>query len=215
MATLSLKADSRNLDEKVSHLRKSKKIPAVVYGKKTEAQSIQVDYSEFLRTFRQSGESNIISLALGKETLDVLVYNVQKAPVTGDFIHIDFYAITRWETLTTNIHFNFIGESAAAREGWILEEMMKEIEVKCLPRNLVDHFDVDLWTLTEIGSMVKVWDLGLDPEKYELSNDVEDVIAKVSAPRVEEEEEPVNMDDIAVTWADEPTAEGDDKKEEK
>ena len=202
MATLSLKADSRNTEEKVSQLRKSKKIPAVVYGKNTESQSLQVEYSDFLRTYRQAWESNIISLSVGKETLDVLVYNVQKAPVTGDFIHIDFYAITRWEALTTNIHFNFIGESAGAREGGILEEMMKEREVKCLPRNLVDHFDVDLSALTEIGSMIKVWDLGIDTEKYELSHDLEDVVAKISAPRVEEEVE-VNMDDIAVTWADE------------
>ncbi len=212
MATLSLKADSRKSEEKVSELRKSKKIPAVVYGKKTDSQSIQVEYSDFLRTYRQAWESNIISLAIGKETLDVLVYNVQRAPVSGDFIHVDFYAITRWEALTTNIHFNFIGESDGAREGWILEEMMKEIEVKCLPRNLVDHFDVDLSKLTEIGSMIKIWDLGLDAEKYELSNDPEDVIAKVSAPREEEAE--VNMDEIAVTGADEPEA-ADDWKEEK
>ena len=211
MATLSLKADTRNLEEKVSQLRKSKKIPAVVYGKKTESQSIQVEYSDFLRTYRQAWESNIISLEVWKETLDVLVYNVQKAPVTWDFIHVDFYAITRWEALTTNIHFNFVGESDGAREGGILEEMMKEIEVKCLPRNLVDHFDVDLSKLTEIGSMIKVWDLGIDTEKYELSNDAEDVVAKVSAPRVEEEE-PVNLDDIAVTWADE--GEASDSEEE-
>jgi large subunit ribosomal protein L25 len=212
MATLSLKADTRNLEEKVSHIRKSKKIPAVVYGKKTDSQSIQVEYSDFLRTYRQAWESNIISLSIWKETLDVLVYYVQKAPVTWDFIHVDFYAITRGEALTTNIHFNFVGESAGAREGWILEEMMKEIEVKCLPRNLVDHFDVDLSKLTEIGSMIKVGDLGIDTEKYDLSNDLEDVIAKVSAPRVEEEA--VNMDDIAVTWA-EPKESAEWNKKEK
>ncbi len=214
METLSLKADQRNKDEKLSQIRQSKKIPAVVYGKNTESQLIQVEYSDFLRTFRKAWESSIISLDTGKEKLDVLVYNVQKAPVTGDFIHVDFYAITRWEALTTHIHFNFIGESQWAREGWILEELMKDIEVKCLPRDLVDHFDVDLSTLEEIGSMIKVADLWIDPEKYELSNDLEDVVAKISAPRVEEEEE-VDLDAIAVTWADEAEGAEWEKEEEK
>lgn len=211
MANLSLKSNPRSKEEKVSHLRKSKQIPAVVYGKKTEAASIKVEYSDFLRTYRQAWESNIISLSVGKEEMDVLVYNVQKAPVTGDFIHVDFYAITRWEVLTTHIHLNFIGESQWAREGWILEEQIKELEVKCLPRNLVDHFDVNLDLLKEVGSMIKISDLGIDAEKYELTNDLEDVVAKVSAPRAEEEE--VNLDDIAVTGADEPDAnEGSEEK---
>lgn len=211
MTNLSLKADKRSADQVASKLRLEKKIPAVVYGKKTEAFSVSLEYSDFLRTYRKAGESNIISLQVGKDTIDVLVYAVQKAPVSGDFTHVDFYAITRGEALTANIHFNFIGESQGAKDGGILEELLKEIEVKCLPRNLVDHFDVDLTLLTEIGSTIKISDLKLDPEKYELSNDVEDVIAKVSAPR-EEEEELVNLDEVAVTGADVPEEGGESEK---
>ncbi len=212
MTNLSLKAEKRTADQVASKLRLEKKIPAVVYGKKTEAFSISLEYSDFLRTYRKAWESNIISLEVGKDTIDVLVNAIQKAPVSWDFTHVDFYAITRGEALTANIHFNFIGESQWAKDGGILEELLKEIEVKCLPRNLVDHFDVDLSLLTEIGSTIKISDLKLDAEKYELSNDVEDVIAKVSAPR-EEEEELVNMDEVAVTGADVPEAEWEaDKK---
>lgn len=202
MANLSLKAESRDTQEKTSKIRAEKRIPAVVYGKNTESTPITLEYSDFLRTYRKAWESNIISLSIGKETMDVLVYSLQKAPITWDFTHVDFYAITRWEALTTNIHFNFIGESEWVKSGGILEEQMKEIEVKCLPRNLVDHFDVDLSLLAEIGDMIKVSDLGIDSEKYELSSDADEVIAKVSAPREEEEE--IDLDEVAVTWADEP-----------
>lgn len=214
MASLSLAAEARNTEEKTAQIRKNKKIPAVVYGKNTESTSITIDYSEFLKTFRQSWESTIITLNIGKESHDVLVNNIQKAPVTGDYTHIDFYAITRGEALTAHIHFNFIGESLGAREGGILEELMKDVEVKCLPRDLVDHFDVDLSKLEEIWSMIKLWDLGIDTEKYELWHDLEEVVAKISIPRVEEEE-PVNLDDVAVTGADEDpdAAEGEEGNE--
>jgi len=82
MTNLSLKADKRLADQVASKMRQEKKIPAVVYGKKTEAFSISLEYSDFLRTYRKAGESNIISLEVGKDTIDVLVYSVQKAPVS-------------------------------------------------------------------------------------------------------------------------------------
>ena len=208
MAKIALKADLRSKEEKASHVRADKHVPGVVYGKHNEAVSIKIQYSDFLRTYRKAWESTIISLDLWKEKIDVLVSQTQKAPVSGDFTHVDFYAITQWEALTANIHFNFVNESQAANEGGILEEQMKELEVKCLPKDLVDHFDVDLAQLKEIWDMIKLSDLWIDTEKYEISHDMEDVVAKVSQAREEEEEE-VNLDDIAVTWADEETDESE------
>jgi large subunit ribosomal protein L25 len=70
--------------------------------------------------------------------------------VTGDFSHIDFYAITRGEKVHTKISLNFTGESLAVKEGNILDEHMKEIEVKCLPKDLVDSFEIDLSRLKEV-----------------------------------------------------------------
>jgi len=191
MTKFAISADIRAGEEKTSHLRKSKKVPGVVYGKTQEPISIVLDASEFLKLYRKAGESNIINVKVWKNDLEVLVHQTQKHPVTGDFTHVDFYAITRGETVTTKIHFNFIGESAAAKDGAIVEESMKEVEVKCLPRNLVDHFDVDLSLLAEAGDVIRVADLKLDSEKYELTGHDDDIIAAASLPRaaVEEDEE--------------------------
>lgn len=192
MTTFAISADIRAGEEKTSHLRKSKKLPGVVYGKTQEPISLTLDSSEFLKLFRKAGESNIINLKVGKKDLEVLVHSTQKHPVTGAFTHVDFYAITRGETVHTKIHLNFIGESAATKEGAIIEESMKEIEVKCLPRNLVDHFDVDLSALAVAGDSIRVSDLGLDAEKYEVQANEDDVIASATLPRAvvaEEDEE--------------------------
>ena len=201
MTTFAISADIRAGEEKTSHLRKSKKVPGVVYGKTQEPISIVLDASEFLKLYRKAGESNIINVKVGKNDLEVLVHQTQKHPVTGDFTHVDFYAITRGETVTTKIHFNFIGEAPAAKEGAIIEESMKEVEVKCLPRNLVDHFDVDLSVLVEAGDVIRVADLKLDAEKYELTGHDDDIIAAATLPRA------------AVAEEDEETAEGEEATE--
>lgn len=189
MTSFAITAEIRDTNQKTSEIRKKRKVPGVVYGKTQDPISFTCDASDFLRLYRKAGESNIINLKIGKVELEVLVHQTQKAPVSGDFTHIDFYAITRGEKLTTKVHLNFINESEAAKQGAIVEEMMKEIEVTCLPRDLVDHFDVDLSLLAEEGDVIRISNLKLDGEKYEISHSDEDAIASASAPKVVEEEE--------------------------
>jgi large subunit ribosomal protein L25 len=81
MENLNLNAQIRKDDEKLNEVRNSKMIPAVVYGKKQEAIKIKVDYSEFLKLFRVSGESHIINLDVEGKKIEVLVHEVQYAPV--------------------------------------------------------------------------------------------------------------------------------------
>lgn len=183
MTTFAITADIRESDLRASDIRKLKKVPAVVYGKTQEPISITLDASDFLRLHRKAGESNIINLKVGKKDLEVLVYQTQKHPISGNFTHIDFYAITRGEALQTKIHFNIIGESEAIKEGAIIEEHTKEVEVKCLPRNLVDHFDVDITVLKEAGDMIRISDLKLDTEKYEILTSLDDVIVSATLPK--------------------------------
>jgi large subunit ribosomal protein L25 len=95
MENLNLNAVIRTTEEKLSELRTTKMVPAVVYGKHQEPILIKIDNSDFLRTFRKSGESHIINLNVSGSELEVLVHEVQKEPVSGDFLHIDFYAVTK------------------------------------------------------------------------------------------------------------------------
>ncbi len=184
MEKITLTAEIRNADEKNKEIRANKEIPAVVYGKNQEPINIKVSFSDFLKTFRKAGESNIINLKVGKKNIEVLVHDFQKEPVTGDFIHIDFYALIRGEVLTTNVTLNFVGNSEAVKEGGILEELNKEIEVKCLPKNLVDHFDVDISVLKDFWDNIKVSDLNLGKD-FEILTPADEVIVLVAKPKVE------------------------------
>lgn len=191
MTNFAITADIRDTSEKTSQLRANKKVPGIVYGKTQEPISIMLDNSDFLRLYRNAGESNIIDLKVGKKDLEVLIHQTQKHPVTGDFTHVDFYAITRGEKLSTKIAIEFTWEAPAAKEGMIIQEMVKELEVHCLPRNLVDHFEVDLSLLKAEGDTIRFEDLNIDAEKYDHTYEADMVIASASMPRaaVEETEE--------------------------
>jgi len=188
MEKITLQAEIRNIDGRNKELRAIKKLPAVVYGKNQEAINIVLDYSEFLKTFRKTWESHIINLQVGKKEIEVLVYDVQREPVSGDFIHIDFFAITKGEKLTTNIKLNFVWSSKAVKEGGILEELHKELEVKCLPKDLVDNFEVDLWSLNEIEDTFRISDLKIDFKKYETILPSDEVLVLIGKPKVHSEE---------------------------
>ncbi len=174
-------------------MRKQQKVPWVVYGKSQEPVSLSLDASDFLRLYRAAWESSIIELSAGKKKIEVLIHATQKDPVIGNFTHVDFYAITRGEVLQTKIALTQVGDSPATREGAILEESLREVEVKCLPRHLVDHFDVDISALEKPGDVLRVSDLGLDGEKYEIVTAIDDVVVSASLPRAalaSDDEEP-------------------------
>jgi large subunit ribosomal protein L25 len=188
METLKLSAQIREKHETQKDLTANKQVAWIVYGKKTENIMVKLDYSDFLKTFRKSWESHIIELDIDGKKVEVLVYDVQKAPVSGDFIHIDFYAITKGEKVYATIPLVFVWASQAVREWAIIEEHVKEIEVKCLPKDLVDNFEVNLSKLSNVWDILRVSDLEFDKQKYEVSaQHAEDVVVSATLPAKVEE----------------------------
>lgn len=196
MEKISLQAEIRDTAEKLAHIRSNKMLPAVVYWHKEDSLALTLNYADFLKTFRKTWASHIINLKVGKKDLEVLVHEVQKEPVSGDFLHIDFYAITRWEVLTTKIHLNFTWVSQAVKEWGILNEIHKEIEVKCKPGDLVDAFDVDLTLLKEIGDSIRVSDLVIDTKKYTILTHAEEIVVQAGAPAKIEVLEPIEVPEV-------------------
>ena len=189
MEKFNLSAEVRSTSEKLSEVRAANRVPAVIYGHNFDNIVISVDNSDFLRTFRKAGESHIITLAVDGQSIDVLVHEVQREPVSGDFQHVDFIVVKEGEVVHTNIALNFVNESQAVKEGAILEESIKELEVKCLPTDLVDAFDVDLSKLAAMGDSIRVSDLDLGA-KYTVLTNADSVVVTASKPaKVETTEE--------------------------
>jgi large subunit ribosomal protein L25 len=203
MEKLNLVAEVRSTTEKLSEVRAAKNIPAVIYGHNAENMIIKMNNSDFLRTFRKSGESHIISLEVAGKKYDVLVHDIQREPVSGDFLHIDFIFVIKGENVHTNIPLNFINTSAASKEGAIIEEHLKDLEVKCLPTDLVDAFDVDLSLLTEMGTSIRVSDLGIS-DKYTVLTVADTIIVSAT--------QPAKIEVIEDSAPEAPVMEGDEEK---
>lgn len=191
MENLNLNAQIRSTEEKLSEVRESKMIPAVVYGKKQESLVVKINYWEFLKLFRISGESHIISLDIEWKKVEVLVHDVQRDPVKGDFLHIDFIAVVKGQKVNTKIHLSFEGSSSAVKEGAIIEEHIKELEVKVLPKDLVDSIKIDLSKLKNIGDSIRVSDIEIDTKKFEVLNNSDDIVVSAAKPAKIEVEAPV------------------------
>jgi len=185
MKKIVLKSEKREAVESNKILRASKLVPAVVYGHKQKSISIKLNASDLLRAYRIAWENHIVELKIDNKKMDVLFHEVQKAPVSWDIIHVDFYVITAWEKVHTHIPLVFVWLSKAKTDEWaIIEEIVKQIEVKCLPSDLVDSFEVDLSKLEKTWDNIKVWDLVIS-DKFEVLSSKDEVIVIAAKAKVE------------------------------
>ncbi len=168
--------------------RKEGMIPAVIYGKEEKPGSLWVDSLDFSRLLKKSGESVIIDLNVdGKSDHNVLIHELQTDPVSGKYVHIDFFQVKMNEKIETEVELIFIGESAAVKEqGGVLVKNMDKIEISCLPADLPSHIDVDISKLKTFEEHIAIKDIKL-PAKVEVKVDAETVVALVTPPRTEEE----------------------------
>lgn len=215
MSSYSIAAKTRK-EKSADTVRAEEDIPAVVYGPDIESTSISLDALDFRELYRQAGVSNLIDLEVEEkdDPLVVLIQDMQYDPVKDSVMHADFRQIPMGEEIEAAIRLEYVGVSPAVKaQGGVLLKELEELEVSCLPKDLVDHIEVDISQLEEIDDTIFVRDLNL-PEGLEPQHDLDNLVAKVSEVTVEEfeeddeeeEEEEMSIEDIEV--------EGEDEEEE-
>ncbi len=172
-------------------LRRKGFVPVILYGPHLEnSVPLEVELLE-LRSFLSSfsGESKIITLQFTDENKnderEVIIKDRQYNWIKGKLEHLDFYEITRGEIISTKVSLHLVGESAGVKKGGVIEQMVREIEVECLPKDIPPHIDVDLTEL-EIGDSLRVKDIQSFPGVKILTN-VEEVFVSILSPISEEE----------------------------
>lgn len=210
MDVLTLNLQTRDKKNKVKDLRKSNIIPAEFYGKGVENKSLQVDYQTFRRLFRQAGGNTVLQLDVdgGKEKLSALIHAVDYHPVTDDIIHIEFINVRMDQEIHANVPLTFVGQAPAVKEaGGVLIHNLDQIEVKCLPKDMVHDIEVNIEPLVDFTVSIHVSDLKV-PAGITVMNAPEEVVVSVVAPRIEVEA-PVE----AAAPAESAPAEGGESKE--
>lgn len=192
METVALSVKSRETEKKAKELLRENLVPIEYYGRGIENKSLQVDYQTFVRAYRVAGENTVVDLDVdGKENLNVIVHRVDRHPVTDRITHIELLHVRMDEKITTKVPVEFVGTAPAVKEqAGVLTPHLTEIEVSCLPKDLIHSLEIDISPLVDFHTVLHVSDLVL-PQAVELVTDPETALVGVTAPREEKEEEPV------------------------
>ena len=189
METLEIKVDPRDKKNKrdAKRLLRNGKIPAILYGPKTTAIALALDKREFSSRVADLEGSHLVRLKSESAALAdkvALVKEMQFHPISGDVIHTDLYEVDLTAKITVHVPLHFVGKAEGVVRGGILQPIVREIEVECLPLDIPAYFDVDVSRL-DIGDSVHIEALTM-PEGVTAVAESNLALVAVVPPTVEE-----------------------------
>jgi large subunit ribosomal protein L25 len=172
-------------------LRRIGKIPAVLYGSKTEPVLLSVNTRDVEQVLKKGSIGQIIlNLVIqnGKKiTKAAMIKELQTHPVSGSFIHVDFYEIDMKRQINVMVPIVTKGISKGVELGGLLNIVRREVEILCLPGDIPESIEIDITDL-DIGDAIHIEDIALGDD-IEVSSDINFTVVTVLSPKVEEVEE--------------------------
>jgi len=196
-------------------LRRAGRIPAVVYGGGGPSIPVTVDPKEIVQILHsESGHNAIFTLEIrGKAPARVMIRDWQTEPVHGHLLHVDLVRIARDTKLKLKVPVHVTGEPVGVKvQGGILEFMLREVEVECLPDDIPERFVAEVSGL-ELGKNLRVSDLPVDP-KVKILTDGGRVVAHVIEMKAEEVAKPAAEEAVAAPGEPEVIRKGKAEEEE-
>ena len=169
----------------LNSLRKEGLIPAVVYGKTQDAFNVRLNRKEVETVLHHSAaEQILVNLTIEdlNQTVLALIQDVQHNPLTDAITHLDFHAIREDEIIHANIPLELVGEAVGVKSGGLLEHLIHNLQIKCLPKDLPEVIQVDVSAL-ELNGSLHIRELKL-PEGVKAVAHGEVMVAMVSEPKV-------------------------------
>ena len=192
---VSLNADVRTESGKkiAKQLRYRGQLPAVVYGENAAPVACSVDERLLSDLLKAHGRNAIISLSAGDTSQSTIIKDIQYDPLRDEILHVDFHRIDLARKIVVEVPIHATGSAVGVRIGeGILEQMLHDLEIECLPTDIPDHIEIDVSDL-EIGDSLHVSDIVLESDDFAIVTDADRTMFAVAAPAlvVEEEEEEV------------------------
>ena len=179
--TLEATAREATTKNAARRVRVAGQVPAVVYGAGKNSQTGSVDPRQVKRIlYSETGHNTIVDLKLPEELTKAMIVDWQFEPIKGALLHVDFKRIAMDKVLRVNVPIQLKGEAAGVKlEGGIMEQILREVEIECLPADIPGHIDVDVSGLA-FGQMIRVADLPHDA-KLKFLTDENQMVAHVIA----------------------------------
>ncbi|MFP4022213.1 MAG: 50S ribosomal protein L25/general stress protein Ctc [Halanaerobium sp.] len=170
-------------------IRRNGLIPGVVYGRGNEPRSIKIDPLDIEKLLQSNAIFDLTFVGEDGEESTVIIKDYQKDVIKQDLLHVDFQFISMDEKITVSVPMHLEGEAVGVRDGGVLQQLLREIEIDTLPAEIPEEITIDISEL-EVGESLSVADLDL-PEGIDLVTDSDEVIVTVVTPTelAEEDEE--------------------------
>ena len=186
-------------------------IPITIYGGGGDTVAAAAPLSELAAVLRsEAGRNTIFTLDVeGVGASEVMFHDRQIDPVRGRLVHADFQRLVKGQKIEVTVPLHLVGEPVGVREEQgVLEQIMREVEIRCEPREIPDSIDVDVSNLG-VHDVLHVSDIQV-AQNIEILNDMDSVVATVGITR----EEPVAAPVVEEEGAAEPEVIAKGKKEE-
>jgi len=183
-----LNAERRSVTgKKVSQLRRAGQLPAVVYGPDTAPIPVQLNTREASRVIRRLVGTQLVDLVVDGQTRRVLVHELQRDSIRGDFLHADFYAPDMSKPFRVAVPIHLTGSSFAVQSlSGVLVRGLTDLSIECLPEHLIPFVEVSQESLKEIGQAIFVRDITL-PDNVKVLSDPDEMVARVTYQAKEED----------------------------
>ncbi|MEO0166451.1 MAG: 50S ribosomal protein L25 [candidate division WOR-3 bacterium] len=167
----------------VKRMRREGKIPGVLYGHKEKSKRVYVLQKEFEKVLEVLKKEVVtVDLKLNDKVYPCLIKAIQRNPIDGRLLHIDFQHISRKEKIKATIPIHLIGEAPGVKKGGLLDQHLYEVVIRCLPEDIPAHIDVDISKL-DVGKTIHLKDIVLPNIEFELKP--ETPVVSILAPKVE------------------------------
>src|SRR5215475_4265628 len=179
--------DSRGKNE-MRRMRGTGQIPAVLYGAKGDAVTLEVSAKHLGQILRSpTGHNTLFQVALGGKEQPAIVKDWQVDPVTGNLLHVDLLRVAMDVRMRVKVPVHTFGDPAGVKvEGGVFEVVTREVEIECLPAEIPSEFKLDVSNLA-MNQALRAGDIPIDTAKMKLVTEPERVLAHVVALKVEEE----------------------------
>jgi large subunit ribosomal protein L25 len=188
-------------------VRAAGKIPAVLYGPGHDPVAIEVDPKQISRIlFSETGHNTIFDVEVaGQKAAKVMIVDLQREPLNDQLLHIDLKRIAMDKVLRVKVRVKLLGIPEGVKSGGILDQVMREVDIECLPADIPGHIDVDVSHL-ELHQVLRVSGLP-HSEKMKYLNPEDATVAHVATIR-EEAPTPAEVEAAEAAAAAAATAEG-------
>lgn len=183
---LTLKTQERDIAINATKYRKEGLLPSVYYGPKMKPVSINVSKVDFMKVWKEAGESTVVALETKDGLVEVLIHEVSYDAVKSEAIHVDFFVLEVGKIVEVSVPLEFVGVSKAVKDmAGTLVKVLHEIEVEALPKDFPHSLKVDISLLSDLDAQILASDIVL-PAGVTLLTDADEVVAAVSVADEEE-----------------------------